>query len=183
MKIGNAMMQTPEGKKQFIGLVNSSVNFELKLHEGIHPKFPNRNGEMTPDNRSRVQGDFTKAEINIYKGAISNYFNNLKKYKKAIQEGKILKLKGNTHEDVYRAYLYGSMPSSIEELIGHVAIHEAEHGLNKNAQRKYNPSYKSREIIADIPRIKAINQMSDYRISKLKPIIHRLKIKSEMLEL
>jgi RHS repeat-associated protein len=121
-KIGDAMMQTPEGKKVFDDMTATKYSITIKYKEGFHPEIRDKLGETrTIYDES---GEITDVTINLFDGKIRE---NVAEYQQAHQSG--LPLKEPTE---YQQELYDATPTMTER-IGQVGTHEGTHATNPQA--------------------------------------------------
>ena len=134
--IGNAMMQTETGKKEFNKLVDSDAKIQLVLSDETRLNSETgilKLGEMNPTSFiASADGSAVKLEsaiITVFGGSIDTYLN-----------------KGGVQGDNSEiGNLVREMNASVTEMIGAVAGHEAGHTSPQNLRQNWGNIYKNRK--------------------------------------
>jgi RHS repeat-associated protein len=158
-RIGEAMMNTPVGKELFNQLANSAIPVELILDQGVGDGSRNARTDNKYDEKS---GTHTSSTITVFEGMAEKKLTELQGKKNDIDLGGTF----SSGSETDKVRLENSMPTSVEEIIGQKAIHEAVHVLDKGSQRKHQPDKNKREELPIKKEIEAVKQTPLYRIKQ-----------------
>jgi hypothetical protein len=133
IRIGNAMMKSDVGRQMFDNLSRANYKVELSINKGSGPNM----GQMTPLSYDD-EGNLTRAKITIFEGTVKQEVSQYEAYGEKAKVDPIGVKFALWQVGGEKAELLLDAQLNIEERIGTVAVHEAEHVDNPQAQKRNN---------------------------------------------
>ncbi len=161
-RIGNAMMNTPTGREQFNKLSAADYNVTLTLGGS--------NGSKLGDAyTTTVNGKISQVDITVYGDRVSSFMDKVSNAQEKIAEG------GNLVNATEKQEAYIDNANSIDDVIGAVGSHEAEHATNLDANGAFEPDKDKREGLAEKKEIEYLKELPEHRIEKMESISPQIK--------
>jgi len=156
--IGNAMMQTPEGKTVFENMLAiKDYGITLNYKEGFSSENPYKLGEASIDFDKKT-GKIIGVTINLFDGRLQKEVNLYQRVK-----NKTARTKENASE---RTKILSIQVPSLYERIGQVGAHEGTHATNPNAMSELVGKTAAEKVALEV-EMKTILQTTEYcRVSR-----------------